>query len=155
MCRTLARLERDGQLARVHAPVDPNLESTALCLRALRCFTARALDVPKDQCGFRCIEHPDGMSLATREGEAFLRINGIQILGEEVIDMGPELMTMRELGVDLLRIYPQVDGRGAVVAHFDRARRSHVAPARIGARNGYWYGEPGMRLAARDTPAVA
>jgi 4-hydroxy-3-polyprenylbenzoate decarboxylase len=32
----LARLERDGQLARVPAPVDPDLESTALCLRALR-----------------------------------------------------------------------------------------------------------------------
>jgi 4-hydroxy-3-polyprenylbenzoate decarboxylase len=32
----LARLERDGQLARVQAPVDPDLESTALCLRALR-----------------------------------------------------------------------------------------------------------------------
>ncbi|MGN6513602.1 MAG: UbiD family decarboxylase [Lysobacteraceae bacterium] len=32
----LARLERDGQLARVRAPVDPELESTALCLRALR-----------------------------------------------------------------------------------------------------------------------
>ncbi|MDE2407808.1 MAG: U32 family peptidase, partial [Xanthomonadaceae bacterium] len=33
-----------------------------------RCFTARALDVPKDQCGFRCIDYPDGMPLATREG---------------------------------------------------------------------------------------
>ena len=32
----LARLERDGQLARVRVPVDPLLESTALCLRALR-----------------------------------------------------------------------------------------------------------------------
>jgi len=120
-----------------------------------RCFTARALDVPKDQCGFRCIEHPDGMPLATREGEAFLRINGIQILSEEIIDMGPELTAMRELGVDLLRIYPQADGTDAVVAHFDEARRSPVAPARIGARNGYWYGEPGMRRTAHDTPAVA
>lgn len=32
----LARLERERQLARVAAPVDPHLESTALCLRALR-----------------------------------------------------------------------------------------------------------------------
>ncbi|MBJ6978465.1 UbiD family decarboxylase [Luteimonas sp. MC1895] len=32
----LSRLERDGQLRRVAAPVDPVLESTALCLRALR-----------------------------------------------------------------------------------------------------------------------
>ncbi|MDG6348653.1 UbiD family decarboxylase [Luteimonas sp. 8-5] len=32
----LAQLERDGQLQRVHAPVDPELESTSLCLRAQR-----------------------------------------------------------------------------------------------------------------------
>ena len=32
----VSRLERDGQLARVSQPVDPDLESTALCLRSLR-----------------------------------------------------------------------------------------------------------------------
>ena len=32
----LARLERERQLARIAAPVDPHLESTALCHRALR-----------------------------------------------------------------------------------------------------------------------
>ena len=32
----LSRLERDGRLARVADPVDPDLESTSLCLRALR-----------------------------------------------------------------------------------------------------------------------
>ena len=111
-----------------------------------RCFTARALDVPKDQCGFRCIEYPDGMPLATREGQAFLRINGIQIQGEEITDLGPELPTLRALGVDLLRIYPQAEGTFEVVAHFDLARRSPTAPPRIGVRNGYWHGEPGMRM---------
>lgn len=119
-----------------------------------RCFTARALDVPKDQCGFRCIDYPDGMPLATREGRAFLRINGIQIQGEEVTDLGPELPTLRALGVDLLRIYPQAEGTGEVVAHFDLARRSLTAPPRIGARNGYWHGEPGMRMDARGGELV-
>lgn len=32
----LSRLEDHGQLARVPVPVDPDLESTALCLHALR-----------------------------------------------------------------------------------------------------------------------
>ena len=41
-----------------------------------RCFTARHYNLPKDDCGFRCIEHPDGQLLATREGEPFLRLNG-------------------------------------------------------------------------------
>lgn len=111
-----------------------------------RCFTARALDIAKDQCGFRCIEHPEGMPLATREGQAFLRINGIQIQGEEITDLGPELPTLESLGVDLLRIYPQTEGTDEVVARFDLARRQSYAPAPMGARNGYWHGEPGMRL---------
>jgi Collagenase and related proteases len=110
-----------------------------------RCFTARALDVAKDQCGFRCIDYPDGMPLATREGRPFLRINGIQIQGEEITDLGPELPALRELGVDVLRLYPQAEGMAEIVAHFHLARRSPVAPPRIGARNGYWHGEPGMR----------
>ena len=111
-----------------------------------RCFTARALDVAKDQCDFRCIEYPDGMPLATREGRPFLRINGIQIQGEEITDLGPELPVLRELGVDILRLYPQAEGMAEMVAHYHLARRSPVAPPRIGARNGYWHGEPGMRM---------
>jgi collagenase-like PrtC family protease len=120
-----------------------------------RCFTARALDVPKDQCGFRCLEHPEGMPLATREGDPFLRINGIQVQGEEIVDLGPELPALRALGVDLARIYPQAEGTGEVVAHFDRARRTEAAAARLGARNGYWHGDPGMGRAAEPAPREA
>lgn len=113
-----------------------------------RCFTARALDLPKDQCGFRCIDYPDGLPLATREGRPFLRINGIQVQGEEVTDLGPELPQLRELGVDILRLYPQAEGMEAVVRHFDAARAAVDAPARIGERNGYWHGQAGMPIPA-------
>lgn len=113
-----------------------------------RCFTARALDLPKDQCGFRCIEHPDGLPLATRDSRSFLRINGIQIQGEEITDLGPELPELRALGVDVLRIYPQAQDSRAIVEHFDQARGCTDPPPRRGARNGYWHGEPGMRAEA-------
>ena len=109
-----------------------------------RCFTARALDLAKDECGFRCIDYPDGLPLATRDGRPFLRINGIQVQGEEITDLGPELAQVRELGVDVLRLYPQAEGMASVVAHFDLARRSALPPPPIGHRNGYWHGEPGM-----------
>src|SRR5690606_2898317 len=75
-----------------------------------RCFTARALDLPKDQCGFRCIDYPDGMPLATREGQPLLRINGVQVQGEHIVDLSPELPELRDLGVALLRIQPQPEG---------------------------------------------
>ncbi|MCR6495785.1 U32 family peptidase [Thermomonas sp. S9] len=113
-----------------------------------RCFTARALDVPKDQCGFRCIDYPDGLPLATREGRPFLRINGISVQGEEITDLGPELPELRALGVDILRLYPQAEGMEAVVRHFDAARTASEAPVQLGERNGYWHGEPGMRMPA-------
>ncbi len=43
-----------------------------------RCFTARRFNLQKDTCEFRCIDFPDGLTLKTREGEAFLTLNGIQ-----------------------------------------------------------------------------
>lgn len=108
-----------------------------------RCFTARALDLPKDQCGFRCIEHPDGLPLATREGEPFLTINGIQVQGTEVVDMAPQRDELAASGVDVLRISPQASGMEDVVARFRRALDAPEPPARLGARNGYWDGLPG------------
>ncbi|WP_040670440.1 U32 family peptidase [Rhodanobacter fulvus] len=144
---TLLRELRDAMQAE-EQPM-PELEVIAFGRLPLaysaRCFTARALDVAKDQCDFRCIEYPDGMPLATREGRPFLRINGIQIQGEEVTDLGPEILQLRELGVDVLRLYPQAEGMADIVDHYHLVRRSPVAPPRIGARNGYWHGEPGMR----------
>jgi len=111
-----------------------------------RCFTARALDVAKDQCGFRCIDYPDGLPLATREGQPFLLINGIQVQGRETCDLGPEIPELRALEVGLLRLYPQAEGTEAVVTHFDRALHDATPPLRLGARNGYWHGDAGMEL---------
>lgn len=113
-----------------------------------RCFTARALDLAKDDCGFRCIEYPDGLPLATREGQPLLRINGIQVQGEPITDLGPELADLRDLHVDILRLYPQTEGMAHVIAHFDAARGSSETPSPIGARNGYWHGEAGMMATA-------
>lgn len=113
-----------------------------------RCFTARALGLGKDDCGFRCIDYPDGMPLATREGRPLLRINGISVQGEETTDLGPELHQLRALGVNILRLYPQAEGMEAVVRHFDAACAGIEIPPRIGERNGYWHGEPGMRMPA-------
>ena len=107
-----------------------------------RCFTARAYDVGKDDCGFRCIQHPDGLPLASREGQAFLRINGIQVQGEEICDLGPELPALRELGVARLRLSPQAEGMDEVVRHFALAVGGPGAPPRLGAVNRYWANAP-------------
>ena len=109
-----------------------------------RCFTARAFDIGKDDCGFRCIGHPEGLPLATREGQPALVINGIQVQGHAVCDLGPEIPELRAAGVDVLRLYPQATGMAEVVAHFRKALEGTEPPARLGAVNGYWRGNAGM-----------
>lgn len=141
----LSVLERDGGCR-------PELEVLAWGQPALawsaRCFTARALDTAKDDCGFGCIDFPDGLPLATRDGEPFLRINGVQIMGHETIDLGPELDDFRALGVDIVRISPQVKGLITVVERFRAALDTGGVSVRVGAPSGYWTGTTGAaRLA--------
>jgi collagenase-like PrtC family protease len=111
-----------------------------------RCFTARALDLAKDDCGFRCIDYPDGLPLASREGRPFLTINGIQVQTAGHCDLGPELADLQAAGIALLRIYPQAERTGDVVARFRTAMQSGIAPPRVGDENGYWHGAAGMQL---------
>lgn len=110
-----------------------------------RCFTARALDLAKDDCGFRCIEYPDGLPLASRDGTPFLTINGIQVQTGGHCDLGPDLDDLRDAGIGLLRLYPQAEGMAGMVARFRRALDSGFAPARLGTENGYWHGAAGMQ----------
>ncbi|HVN43021.1 MAG TPA: U32 family peptidase [Steroidobacteraceae bacterium] len=111
-----------------------------------RCFTARALDLAKDDCAFRCIEYPDGLPLATRDGDPFLTINGISVQTAGRLDLGPELTELSASGIALARIYPQAEGTAEVVTRFRRAIDTGVAPGRVGLENGYWHGTAGMQL---------
>lgn len=111
-----------------------------------RCFTARALDLAKDQCGFRCIEHPDGLPLHTRDGHHFLIINGVQMQSAENCDLLPEWPELITAGIGLLRIYPQQHGTAQAVYRFDAVRNGAPLPLREpGCSAGYWSGHPGMQ----------
>jgi collagenase-like PrtC family protease len=115
-----------------------------------RCFTARALDLAKDDCGFRCIEHPDGLALDTREGQPFLTLNGVQVQGAEICDLLPEWRQADALGIQLLRLYPQLGEFGAVLSRFRAALDAPLEQAAAVQRGaghtaGYWNGEAGMR----------
>lgn len=123
-----------------------------------RCFTARYHDLPKDDCQYRCLDDPDGLILSTREGQAFLALNGIQTQSAQTCNLLHELAALRELNVDVLRISPQAEGTGVVVAAFAaslRGERDPVEAARAlnaalpyGACDGYWRGQPGLSQAA-------
>ena len=122
-----------------------------------RCFTARHRNLPKDDCQFSCLQHPDGLPLRTREGEGFLVLNGTQTQSARVYNLANEMSALRAAGADVLRLSPQAHGMTEVIAAFDEARRDGATtPAAIGfvermqplmpdlPCDGYWRGRPGL-----------
>jgi collagenase-like PrtC family protease len=116
-----------------------------------RCFTARHYNLPKDDCQFRCLDHPDGLALATREGAPFLTLNGIQTQSAGVYTLIGELPAIRELGVATLRLSPQSRHMGRVVEAFQAALAGEQGAASALARlmpgppvDGYWHGHAGL-----------
>ena len=130
-----------------------------------RCFTARHRNLPKDDCKFSCIAHPDGLLLNTRESEHFLVLNGTQTQSARVYNLIESVPEMQALGVDVLRLSPQAAHMAEVVALFDAVRRGALAPAEAQARlqplmpeqgcNGYWHGQPGLDWVAAPVGALA
>lgn len=119
-----------------------------------RCFTARAHNLPKDECGFRCVDYPEGMPLQTREGQSFLNLNGIQVQSGEPYNLVNEIGDLLALEVDVLRLAPQAQGTFEIIDTFRRAVDGNLdlssAVAILttyhatGSCNGYWHGAPGM-----------
>lgn len=126
-----------------------------------RCFTARHYNLQKDDCQFRCLDHPDGLSLATREGEDFLALNGIQTQSARVMSLAHRFDELANAGVDILRLSPQSRHGAQVVATFRALLDGAWTPAQAQDRllrlmpaapcDGYWLGEAGMAWMA--TPA--
>jgi collagenase-like PrtC family protease len=116
-----------------------------------RCFTARHFRLKKDECGFRCIEHPDGLDMRTRESRDFLAINGIQVQSAACLDLLSQAPELASLGVEVLRVSPQSAGTLEAVVALDAIRRNVPAaavepPAGIGRCNGYYYGKSGIEM---------
>lgn len=120
-----------------------------------RCFTARAHNLPKDECGFRCADYPEGMPLQTREGRSFLNLNGVQVQSGETYNLVNEIGELQALGVDILRLAPQAQGTFEIIDTFRRVMEGQLessvaggilAPHQAaGFCDGYWHGAPGMQ----------
>ena len=121
-----------------------------------RCFTARHYNLPKDDCQFRCLDHPGGLALATREGEPFLTLNGIQTQSAGVYTLIGEMPALRDLGIASLRLSPQSRHMGRVVEAFAAALAGDECAADSLARvmpgpaiDGYWHGRAGLEYGAK------
>lgn len=148
-------LSRDGLSAILDAwPVEllrPETEVFAYgrlpLAHSARCYTARARNLPKDQCGFACIDYPDGLPLYTQEHQGLFQINGIQTQSQHHCNLLNQGDDMAQRGVDIMRLS---------LSHADdlqQVRRLREVLAGTAARlpvtdsescNGYWFGQPGQ-----------
>lgn len=125
-----------------------------------RCFTARAHNLAKDDCQFRCLENSDGLMLHTREDESFLILNGIQTQSAKTQNLVKEINDFIGLGIDVLRISPQSKNTERIIDVFDRclhgeinvdeAAKSLQPFIMSGECDGYWHEEAGMKLTDND-----
>jgi collagenase-like PrtC family protease len=125
-----------------------------------RCYTARAHDLPKDNCEFRCLDYEDGMLLKTREDEKFLTLNGIQTQSSCVFNLVADLDNVMKTGVNVLRISPQSRHTPQIIQYFSDAISASTSSGDARHRinelvladvcDGYWYGKPGMDQVAED-----
>lgn len=120
---------------------------------AARCYTARYHQVPKDQCGFVCQQHPEGLAVRSLEEQALFQINGIQTLSHRACDLSGEVQRMKQVGVDAVRLsldHPeQVTRVSEWRALLDNAPSAQIRMTADDAVNGYWHGLPGMVRASR------
>lgn len=150
-------------------PVPPGMETEVFAYGRLplaysaRCFTARHYNLQKDDCQFRCLDHPDGLRLATREGEAFLALNGIQTQSGRLHSLAHHLPELTF--VQVLRLSPQYHHMPRVVGVFRALLDGAIPPAEAGRQlrrlmpgepcDGYWLGREGHHLAPHATAQEA
>ncbi|XZG70384.1 U32 family peptidase [Chitinibacteraceae bacterium HSL-7] len=115
-----------------------------------RCFTARHYELHKDDCQFRCLDHPDGLLVETRDDQPFLVINGIQTMSAGCHNLYEELGDLAALGVSAVRVSPQACEMDLIIHAFADALAGHpplpslaeFAPGPV--VNGYWHGAAGI-----------
>ena len=163
MRRWVPPLEADRHLvATLHQKRPAGVETEVFAFGRLplafsaSCFTARHYNLNKDDCQFKCLDHPEGLTLRTRDGQDFLTVNGIQTLSAQSYNLLDQVPDLTALGIDLLRISPQPEHTPSVLAAFDAARRGKPAAADpawnpLGLVDGYWFGDAGI---ARHRPAA-
>ncbi|WP_298964832.1 U32 family peptidase [uncultured Roseibium sp.] len=79
-----------------------------------RCYHARAHGLSKDSCQFICERDPDGMNVATLDGERFLAANGVQTLSHACHVAALTRDHLNTSGIQRLRLSPHMSDMVAV-----------------------------------------
>lgn len=137
----------EGMCAALPAGVEAELfvhGRVPLALSA-RCFTARRLERQKEDCGYACLEFPDGLALDTQEGTPFLALNGVQTQSAAVYSLAGDLESVRKSGVHIVRVSPQSQGTVDALRLWRAACDGELHEELLKERtaNGFWHARPG------------
>lgn len=124
-----------------------------------RCYHARLHGLHKDSCQFTCEQDPDGLAVDTLDDQAFLAINGVQTLSNQVQAFCPEPQVLGRHGVARLRLSPHSCDMVAVAQTYrdllDGRKEPPAARAALGALDlpgemveGYVHARPGWMTEA-------
>lgn len=140
-------------------PVRPQMEVFAFGHLPLtfsaRCYTARAFQLSKSNCQYKCGDFPDGMVVHTQEQTPFLNMNGTETMSARVYNLIEEIPRLRQMGVDVIRLSPQSQHMPEMVAIWKACLDGRMAGSEAMVRlqalnqgepfcNGYFYGRPGL-----------
>jgi len=111
-----------------------------------RCFTARSLNRPKDDCQLCCIDYPQGRLIDSQEGQGLFVLNGIQTLSGLCYNLANSQNEMAEL-VDIFRINALDKSSLLLPEQFKQMRESGLSWPfdRKIQSNGYWHQVEGIK----------
>jgi collagenase-like PrtC family protease len=123
-----------------------------------RCYTARSLDLTRENCGKVCFQHPDGMLLKTVDDNDLFIINGLQVLSAKTYCLVEQLELLDEMNIKHLRIEASKDHGNEIINTFSAVLSKDLSPreameklapfASHGVCNGWFWKEPGWKYVA-------
>jgi len=144
----LSRTELASMLETITVATEVMVHGYLPLALSARCFTARALDRPKDECKRVCIDYPCGIPVDSQEHQRLFTMNGIQTLSGDILDLRSELQAIAALGTDAVRIVPSQFDMANIVNAYAKALTGELIEATpissANYCNGYWFGDAGI-----------
>ncbi|VAX00902.1 Uncharacterized peptidase U32 family member YhbV [hydrothermal vent metagenome] len=111
-----------------------------------RCFTARSKKLTKDDCQFICRDYPNGMDIISQNEKNIFTVNGIQTQSGEICDLSNDIESIKQTGVNILRISPQLNNTPEIINKFNEilSTQHYALNSDTISCNGYWHNKAGM-----------
>lgn len=112
-----------------HIPVEITAWGNISTALSWRCYTARAVNRSRENCGMICYEYPEGMTLKSVENEELFKIDGLQVLSSKTHCLLEDIPLLKEAGISSIRIYPQMQNTTEIINAFSQSLENSLDAA--------------------------